>query len=130
MPTITCADCGAERNARNRNTKYCVTCRLIRDLDFIGNSTNKCQSCSARFAPLKRSDTLCPDCDAFSKAIPARRETCRNCEGDQFKLLGDDIRMCLKCAGVPENRQGLMIRLHEKQQEAIDGRESDSQPDS
>lgn len=114
MPVINCADCGAERKARNKNTKYCTTCRLLRDLWFIGPKPYHCQECKQPYSPLRRGDLLCAQCDVFDKELPAQREECRTCGESEYRLLADDIRMCRKCAKKPELRRGLIQRLREK----------------
>jgi len=111
---IECADCGEHYTTRRANTKYCVICRWLRDLLYIGARTKKCWLCDTEFAPLSSKGELCGTCDT----VPRRSHVegkCSFCEQDKPNLLHEDLRVCVPCALKPENRKTLIRALLKKQ---------------
>lgn len=115
MATINCADCGAERHTRWRNTKYCRPCRILKNLQYLLNWTTKCWVCDAEFAPLSREDRFCPRCDPR----PATQEHCALCDRDDQKLIDREIACCRECAADPKNRKLLLRVLTKKVQARV-----------
>lgn len=121
MRTITCADCSRERETRYANTKYCLVCRLARNLQFLGERTSQCIVCENRFAPLSRNDDLCGVCDNF----PASGEptgTCALCETIDIAILNEDVSVCKRCAKDPEKRVLFRKAVILKRQRAMESK--------
>jgi hypothetical protein len=61
MATIRCQDCGEERTRCPSNTRYCKSCRLLRELRWWTSRRRACfhPGCDERFAPVDRADRFC-----------------------------------------------------------------------
>lgn len=121
MKTIICEDCGAERKTRYSNTKYCLVCRMARNLKFIAAATSKCGVCDKSFAPLKRGEVLCGECDD----IPASgdpRGTCGLCKATDVPIVNEDISVCKPCSTDPEKRTELLAAVMMKRKLRKEGK--------
>lgn len=107
MIEITCADCGANRTARIRTTKYCRLCRFARDLEAYANpqtldgKMKDCYNCNDSFLPVSRGDSICGPCTV---APLRRRGVCVNCNQPDSHLVHDEVPFCATCARSRENR--------------------------
>jgi hypothetical protein len=115
MPkSIKCQDCGARReNVRYANTRYCKSCRLLRDLLYVETEQRPCADCTRPFAPVNRKDTLCGDCN-YGSIYTGR---CFLCAQDEAELYRDGIAVCVKCIRVPANRKRIIAGLRKGQRE-------------
>lgn len=113
MNEIICADCGAERQARNKNTKYCRVCRLSRNLVYLRKrqTTSTCVLCDTKFAPLQVGDDLCAKCDYQPESAPV--VVCALCN-ESRRSIDNDIAVCLECAKDPEKRDVFLRALKKK----------------
>lgn len=118
MNIIYCADCGAERKARNKNTRYCRVCRLGRNIAFLGQRTNTCWMCEERFAPLSANDPMCANCDY--KSASATVAECALCH-EQAPRVDHEIAVCIACAKDPKKRPLFARALHKKVKARIEG---------
>lgn len=116
--TITCEDCGSRSETTRANTKYCKTCRLFRNVVFIGHRTKTCIECEKRFAPLDRADVLCGSCD-FTRPLVAGH--CALCDRDTERLLHADVKVCSMCATDPDKRVLFQRALAKKRRRNKDG---------
>lgn len=112
---ITCEDCGQKRsNAQYKNTRYCMACRLLRDLIFLDDRTRPCKSCRKVFAPVSRRDGLCGKCNYGS----IDEGLCKLCKNEHAELYRRGIAVCVKCVRDPKQRPtviaGLKIGLKER----------------
>lgn len=117
---IKCSDCGAPRLTRWKNTKYCFLCRLIRNLEFVGDKQSKCIVCDQAFAPLKRGDDLCGHCDT----IPLFEDCvgkCAFCKEDDQPLVGPEIAICIGCAKDGKIRKNVRKALLIRRQRIMSG---------
>lgn len=109
--TIACEDCGVHRRTSYKNTKVCMSCRLLRDLAFIENDERTCRSngCKNTFAPVKRKDLFCGDCASI---MAAEHGYCKFCKKDDVGLY-HGLAICEKCVrdvGMrPKVIQGLRV---------------------
>lgn len=115
MPrSIKCEDCGTRReNVRYANTRYCKSCRLLRDLLYVETEQRPCDACKQRFAPVSRKDTLCGRCNYGS--IYAGH--CFLCKQDEAELHRDGIPVCVKCIRDPANRGRIIGGLRKGQRD-------------
>lgn len=112
--TIRCVTCNAPTPTTRKNTKYCVPCRLLKNVKFYANTTKKCWGCDGRFAPLHRNDVLCGTCDdAPPRSITGICSFCKN----KTELYNDNVKLCLPCIKDPERRPTLLRSLMKKQRE-------------
>lgn len=89
-----CRSCLDEFTPPTSNTKFCETCRVLRDLDFYqGNLKRKCTACESEFYPLRASWLRCPNCSVhkgtgevecnlchqFNETAPGLSSTCIFC---------------------------------------------------
>lgn len=105
---IKCADCGTETTAKRKNQKYCSVCRLIRNIQFVGNKKKVCVCCEEKFAPLTVNDLLCPNCDV----VPASTDVveCALCSRTT-NVIRNGIRVCRFCAYDPTKRETFFAAL-------------------
>lgn len=121
VTTITCTDCGAERhNVQYRNTRYCESCRLLRNLIFLGDRTCTCSECAKEFAPTVRGERWCGEC-----SVSADIGDCVLCQAADSELLRRTIPVCLRCAHDPDRRAVLIKGLRRGQR---DRREANHHP--
>lgn len=115
MPaTITCEDCGAKRlNPRFKNTRYCNSDRLLRDLLYVGDEQRPCRECKRPFAPVSRKDTLCGTCNYGS----VYEGTCAFCKRSNAELHRPGIPVCVKCVRLPSLRGQIVAGLRKGQRE-------------
>lgn len=111
--TIHCADCDREAQAHKANMKYCAVCRLFRNLVYLENRTTDCVSCSEKFAPFRRGDVLCADCDVV-RPRAYTEGTCALCAGGTYPLLHADVAVCLRCAKDPAQRRTFLQAVAKK----------------
>lgn len=112
---ITCQACGAERrNVQYKTTRYCESCALLRDLEYLGERTYNCTAagCSLEFAPVRRGDRWCGEC-SFSNVIGE----CVLCQSASVELHRQTIPVCLRCLRSPEQRAFLVKALRRGQRE-------------
>lgn len=114
LTIIECADCGAPRLTKRKNTKYCRVCRLIRNIEFIGADTVDCLGCDTPFAPLKRGEDVCGKC-AVAGPAGDPRGTCAFCEVENASLVDSNISVCRVCATDPTKRVLFKKALVKKQ---------------
>lgn len=114
MPqTIKCADCSARRtNARFKNTLYCMSCRLLRDMLYVGKEQRPCASCTTLFAPVNRKDTDCGACQYGS----VHEGHCYRCNA-AAELHRPGIAVCVRCIRVPRYRANIVAGLRKGQRE-------------
>lgn len=117
---IECSDCGAPRLTRWKNTKYCFLCRLIRNLEFIGDKTTKCIVDDKVFAPIKRNDDLCGDCDVIPM-FEGLRGVCAFCKEDDKPLVAPEVAVCIGCAKNPKYRKNVRKALIQRRAKIISG---------
>jgi hypothetical protein len=111
--TITCEDCGAQRlNARYKNTRYCKSCRLLRDLVFLDETQRPCSHCKSTFAPTSTKDTLCGTCNYGS----VYSGPCAFCKEDA-ELHRQGIPVCVRCIRSPALRRTIISGLKRGQKE-------------
>jgi hypothetical protein len=111
--TITCADCSARRsNARFKNTLYCMSCRLLRDMLYVGKEQRPCSTCKKLFAPVDRKDLDCGDCQYGS----VHEGHCYRCNAPR-ELHRPGISVCVKCIRVPLYRANIIDGLRRGQRE-------------
>lgn len=109
MHTITCQDCSAERTARNRNTKYCDPCRLLRNLQYIGSKrVHHCHTCEAKFRPASRNDDHCGDCGVV---YTRHRGECAVCHHTNAPLYRQGMKLCFGCLYDPKKRSTIIKGL-------------------
>jgi len=111
---ITCADCSAlRRNAAYSNTRYCVSCRLLRDLSFIKDQVRTCSraACSRRFAPVSRRDSYCGPC-GFGSPDEGH---CWYCKNDHAELHRAGLAVCVNCIRDPAKRITILGALRRGQ---------------
>lgn len=113
---ITCENCGRERETRYKNTKYCLVCRLLKNLNYIGTRRQKCPSCGETFAPLHRNEVMCGKCNP-KFAVGKPRGVCGFCEEEKDLIL-DSVRVCHPCATDPDNRERFLVALVQKVNDA------------
>lgn len=113
---IHCEDCGRPRSTRYKNTKYCLVCRLFKNLNYIGTQTRKCPVCNNRFAPLNRNELMCGECNT-KIAVGQPHGVCGFC-GEDTDLLLDDVRVCHPCATDPKNRDTFLVAMAKKVKDA------------
>lgn len=113
---ITCADCGHFRRARNRNTKYCHKCRLLRNLEYHSNTVRLCSHCKAEFAPIDVKD---PCCGEHTLGYSTLRGDCRYCNAENAFLARPDVPVCLSCVRKPTLRARLINALQRGQADRI-----------
>ncbi len=108
--TISCRDCGHPRAARNRNTRYCHRCRLLRNVEFFrhAHSHRKCRACEKSFAPVDRADEFCGDCELGYSTM---RGECLLCKEASTYLVRPEVRVCKSCAREPTLRNKLIHSL-------------------
>lgn len=95
---ITCQDCGAQRlSATYSTTRYCHSCRLLRNLIFVRDRVYDCQVCGKPFAPVSRGDGYCAKHDFGSNVFG----TCAFCDEENVEFIRPNIPLCLKCAKTP-----------------------------
>jgi hypothetical protein len=117
---ITCEACGNERMTRRGNTKYCRTCRLLANLKFLGDRTQKCIVCNEPFAPLQRNEDMCAACDRDPVAGNPEGH-CGFCDKENARLVDEHINVCMECAKEPAKRKLLKGALQKKVNNTIDG---------
>ncbi len=109
---ITCEDCGTTRsNVAYANTRYCESCRLLRNLLFVGERTYQCAECKADFAPIARGDRWCGGCALGSN----QAGDCALCKGEEAERLRPSIAVCKGCARAPKQRVRLVKALRKGQ---------------
>ncbi len=109
---ITCQDCGAaRRDVAYKTTRYCESCRLLRNLLFIGERTYQCTECKDNFAPIARGDRYCGECSLGSN----RMGECALCGAASSELLRPSIAVCTRCARDPKQRVRLVKALRKGQ---------------
>ncbi len=109
---ITCQDCGAARqDVAYKNTRYCESCRLLRNLLFIGERTYQCAECTNDFAPIARGDRWCGHCALGSN----RKGECVLCSSASSERLRPSISVCKACARDPKQRVRLVKGLRKGQ---------------
>lgn len=114
MKSITCEDCSTKRsNPRYKNTRYCKSCRLLRDLIYVEMEQRPCDHCKQQFAPVSRRDTLCGTCNYGSSYFG----TCAFCKLEHAELHRAGIPVCVKCVRVPALRRGVIAGLRRGQGE-------------
>ena len=120
--TIQCADCGTTREARNKNTRYCHHCRLLRNMEFFRkpHTHRECSSarCSAKYAPVERDDAYCGSCDLGYSTM---RGTCKACSTADAYLIRPGVELCKECARDPKKRLVLIAALRDGQAKRKEG---------
>ena len=115
MATITCEDCGRDYETTRKNTKYCRSCRVYRDLMFLGERRKECIECEKTFNPLTTKDLLCGRCGDFMRKAPEGE--CKLC-GESAKLLHESIQVCGACATDPAKRVTFLRALAKKRRQS------------
>lgn len=111
---IICEDCGAtRRNPAYKNTRYCKSCRLLRDLVYIDDATRPCKSCRRSYAPVSRRDTLCGKCNYGS----VDEGLCHFCKSEHAELYRPGIGVCCSCVRAPRLRPSIVAALKKGQRE-------------
>lgn len=118
---IDCEDCGAPRLTKYKNTKYCEICRLLRNLRFVGERTNKCPVDGSVFAPTNRNQLVSLHCDPYSPATQVKG-TCGICHKEDSRLYGEHVSVCVDCMDDPKKRQTIYGQLLLKQKAIKEGR--------
>ncbi len=92
---IDCRDCGDERTTLYRNTRYCMSCRLLRDLAWLEAVERKCRSnsCDAAFLPVSKKDLFCGPCAGL---MVAEHGPCLFCRSDPAPL-HRGMSICTTC---------------------------------
>lgn len=114
---IACADCGFEHEASNKTTKYCNVCRVFRDLAFVGTTTKNCFACGSKFAPIRRKDELCSNCDYNHRVYGTG--ICALCK-NEASLIRSDIAVCTDCMRDPDQRRTFMKAMAKKRVERVE----------
>ena len=112
MATIHCEDCGAERKSAPSNTRYCVPCRFLRNVEYWAAHPRKCGDCKDKFAPVDRADYYCGPCNL---GYSGWRGHCKLCQTDDVYLVHKDIAVCKDCARDPKQRRTLIAGLRKGQ---------------
>lgn len=110
MQDIICSDCGATRHrAQYKNTLYCHSCRLLRDLMFVGDRKHVCAAATCRktFAPVARRDAHCGGCGYGS----VYTGTCGFCNKDDVELHRSGVPLCTHCVRDPRQRRRILSSL-------------------
>jgi hypothetical protein len=114
--TIQCQDCGALREAIYRNTLYCDSCRLLRDLEYTTLSqpprTCTARGCTETYLPIGRKDAYCGDC---SGVITPTRGLCIYCSQEDAPL-HRNMKVCTYCLRDPEDRPRILRGLRSGQE--------------
>lgn len=118
---INCQGCGAPHTARDRRTKYCTVCRLLKFIDQGQDQVHECCGCSKPFAPTWRKQLFCRSCDALMKYGYGRDDsrlhgTCGLCAAKDVPLYHPQIKVCESCVDSPEQRKQFVAALFHKQQ--------------
>jgi hypothetical protein len=115
---IICADCGHEHTAASPRAKYCNVCRIWRDLTFVGDTTKACFGCGEKFAPVRRKDLLCSNCD-YNHTIYATGP-CAICKASSTTTMRSDIAVCVDCMRKPGETRRLFVRaIHKKRADRL-----------
>lgn len=112
MRTIICADCGAPRETTMANTKYCTTCRLYRNLQFVRERTGKCVACNKEHALTERKAWICQEC--AGQTGTGRDGQCGVCGTEHANLVWPDVAVCGTCMDNPEKRGKIIAGLIQK----------------
>jgi hypothetical protein len=115
MHIIKCEDCGSERETKWPNTKYCLTCRYLRNAKYMVNWTEECIECGETFAPLKRDEKFCANCRPRYASHPTG--DCALCSTTDQPLLTKGLKIGWCCASDPAKRE-LLIRALGKRKRA------------
>lgn len=111
MKNIKCQDCSAKRsNVRYSNTRYCISCRLLRDFLYVGVEQRPCAACKRPFAPVNRKDTLCGTCN-YGSIFEGH---CLYCKKDA-ELYRENLPLCVKCVRSPRDRARIITGLRKGQ---------------
>lgn len=115
MASISCADCGEQRNGVPKNTRYCRACRLLRDIRFWATQTRQCRECRRAFAPLGRNDLHCSTCDP---GLVHKQIECGLGKWDRAPIephsgayLRGGVVVCATCLRAPDRRRWLIKAL-------------------
>lgn len=117
---IHCEDCGAPRMTKYGNTKYCEICRLARNLNFMKGQKFKCGVSGKRYAPVKRNQGVCLECDPYSTPGGPQGD-CPVCGTDDTRLYGEHVRVCVSCMDSIEKRPTIYAALLKKQAQIKSG---------
>lgn len=112
MRTIHCETCGAPRETSMPNTKYCTTCRLFKNIKFLGERTGTCVACNKKFALTERKAIICQECSAA--AGDSRKGTCGVCKSENADLIWQDAAVCVRCMDDPTKRGPIVAGLVQK----------------
>lgn len=111
---IRCRDCGDERTTLYRNTRYCMSCRLLRDLTWLDVSEQRpcrANSCNAAFLPVSRKDLYCGECAGGMVGTHGR---CSFCKTDPAPL-HRGMAVCASCVRDAGERPRIMAGLRKGQ---------------
>lgn len=112
---IRCRDCGDERTTLYRNTRYCMSCRLLRDLAWLDVAelrTCRSNSCNAAFMPVGRKDLYCGKCAGQMAQSHGRCLFCKTEPAPLHRSMG----VCTSCVRDPGERVRIMSGLRTGQQ--------------
>lgn len=116
---INCEQCGEERRAAYKNTKLCIKCALLRDINFVGDRLFTCRQCDEKYAPVALRDPECGGCSiGCGKYLP-----CTMCgidpdfsdEDGYYELHRAGVPLCVRCVRDPAKRQRLIRMLRKGQ---------------
>lgn len=111
--TITCLDCGARRTTIYKNTRYCMSCRLLRDIEWLEPVERRCRSndCTQTFLPAAKKDLYCGECAGFMTSHEGR---CLFCKRDATPL-HRGMSICTACVRDPGERPRVIAGLRSGQ---------------
>lgn len=110
---VHCGDCGQPRYARYRNTKFCLTCRYLRDSTYWHRrgAGRPCVVCGGDYLPFHGTHKMCARC---SFVPPDDRGTCAFCNCHNAALVPEH-EICFSCATDPAQRVRFLEALAARQ---------------
>lgn len=112
MASITCRDCGEGRTRCPSNTRYCVLCRVLRELYYWQTRRRTCKRCRREFAPLNRNDYYCSTCD---RGLAPYALTCVACTKEAAWPAIKGVPICAPCIRAPKQRSAIIDAMERGQ---------------
>ena len=98
---IECQHCSRQVvSQRPKQAKWCPTCRRLKAIVALAESTSTCMACDEKFHPHDRNRRLCPVCaEALCSDDHMLREPCRVCGDKDYGFVREELAVCYKCVG-------------------------------
>lgn len=105
MPRVpgTCQECGADFHRVNKLRKYCTSCQIIRDCNYMPGLKRDCDLCGQTFYPVRHSYLRCNRCrETFDR--PDKYPACVGC-GLHNRPAPDLTQWCMTCVQESSKRR-------------------------